>query len=82
VSREPILRIEFSKREREIAELIGDGESYDQIARSLTIAPCTVRTHVVRMSNKIDTFSEKPLPPRHSVYMYIMHERWSKRRAS
>jgi DNA-binding NarL/FixJ family response regulator len=80
VTRDPFLRINFSKREREIAELVGDGESYHQIAVSLRISPCTVRTHVVRMANKID--NEKPLPPRHSVYMYIMHERWSRRRAS
>jgi DNA-binding NarL/FixJ family response regulator len=80
VTRDPILRIELSPRERQIAELIGDEESYDQIAIALRISPCTVRTHVVRMSNKIDT--DKPLPPRHAVYMYIMHERWSRRRAS
>jgi DNA-binding NarL/FixJ family response regulator len=80
MTRDPILRVDFSPRERQIAELIGDGETYDQIGRSLRISACTVRTHVVRMSNKIDT--ERALPPRHSVYAYVMHERWSKRRAS
>jgi DNA-binding NarL/FixJ family response regulator len=79
---DPFLRVEFSPREREVAELVGDGESYDQIAAALGISSCTVRTHVVRMANKIDIDSERPLPPRHTVTMYIMHERWSRRRAS
>lgn len=81
MTREPILRIEFSTREREIAELIGDNESYAEIAAALHIEACTVRTHVVRMAQKIDIDGERPLPPRHTVSMYIMHERWSRRRA-
>lgn len=82
MSGDPILRIQFSPREREIAELIGDGESYKQIGAALGIAMTTVRSHVVRMSKKIDTEGDRALEPRLQVFAYIMHERWSKRRAS
>ena len=77
---EPFLRVDLSARERQIAELIGDGESYGEIGQSLNMAAVTVRSYVNRMALKIDC--DAGLPPRHCVYILIMHERWSKRRAS
>lgn len=78
----PILRVELSPRERQIAELIGDGESYQQIGCSLGISTNSVRSYVNRMANKIDVDSERALEPRFQVFVLIMHERWSRRRAS
>lgn len=77
---DPILRIALSPRERQIAELIADGESYEQIGQGLNMSGHTVRAHVNRMALKIDC--EKALPPRHAVLVLVMHERWSRRRAS
>lgn len=82
VTGEPFLRIKLSDRERQIAELIADGESYEQIGQGLNMATSTVRTHVVRMAQKIDMDGDKALPPRHAIYVLVMHERWSRRRAS
>lgn len=79
---EPFLRYQFSCREREIAELIGDGESYEQIATALRLSPNTVRSHVNRMALKVDMDGDKALEPRFAVFVIVMHERWSRRRAS
>ncbi len=78
----PILRLELSSREREVAELVGDGESYKQIAASLKITVSSVQVYVARMDKKIDIERDKALPPRLRVFAYVMWERWSKQRAT
>jgi DNA-binding CsgD family transcriptional regulator len=76
----PKLRSPFSPRERQIAELIGDNRSYNQIAAELTTASCplsphTVRSYVVRMARKIDFGNRNP-EPRAAVYALVLYERF------
>jgi DNA-binding CsgD family transcriptional regulator len=78
----PFLRVQLSPREREIAELIGDGESYRQIGQALHISVNSVRSYVNRMACKINVDGERALEPRFQVFVLIMHERWSRRKAS
>lgn len=78
----PCLRVQLSPREREIAELIGDGESYQQIATALRISINSVRSYVNRIACKVDIDGERALEPRFQVFVLVMHERWSKRKAS
>lgn len=44
---------ELTRREREIAELIGNGESNKQIARRLTITESTVKAHLTEIFRKL-----------------------------
>lgn len=44
---------ELTRREREIAELIGNGESNKQIARQLTITESTVKAHLTEIFRKL-----------------------------
>jgi DNA-binding NarL/FixJ family response regulator len=44
---------ELTRREREIAELIGNGESNKQIARQLTITESTVKSHLTEIFRKL-----------------------------
>lgn len=49
-----VLRLaELTRREREIAELIGNGESNKQIARILTITERTVKAHLTEIFRKV-----------------------------
>ena len=53
-SRAAMARIaELTRREREIAELIGNGESNKQIARQLTITESTVKAHLTEIFRKL-----------------------------
>jgi two-component system NarL family response regulator len=45
--------IELTRREREIAELIGNGESNKQIARQLAITERTVKAHLTEIFRKL-----------------------------
>ena len=51
----------LSTRELEIAEAYADGESYKEIARNLTIAPATVRTHLSTVYRKLGVASKTEL---------------------
>ena len=44
---------ELTDREREVAALVGNGLSNDEIAERLVISPATARTHVSRVMGKI-----------------------------
>lgn len=44
----------LTKREASILQLMADGASNKQIARTLKIAPNTVKTHVARILRKLD----------------------------
>lgn len=44
---------DLTRREREIAELIGNGESNKQIARQLTITESTVKAHLTEIFRKL-----------------------------
>lgn len=44
----------LTKREASILQLMADGASNKQIARTLDIAPNTVKTHVARILRKLD----------------------------
>jgi DNA-binding CsgD family transcriptional regulator len=80
------LRRDFTVRERRIAEMIGDGKSYREIARAFNprISPLTVRGYVNRMAAKIDVVladASRELTPRQAVYMLVQFERWERSRA-
>lgn len=77
---EPSLRIEFSPRERQIAELVGDGFSYKEIGAALGIEATTVRSHMVRMAKKADLEGDRALEPRLQVFAVVCHERWERNR--
>jgi DNA-binding NarL/FixJ family response regulator len=44
---------ELTKREREVLELIAQGQNNPEIARNLVISPKTVRNHVSNIFNKL-----------------------------
>jgi two-component system NarL family response regulator len=44
---------DLTRREREIAELIGNGESNKQIARQLAITERTVKAHLTEIFRKL-----------------------------
>jgi DNA-binding CsgD family transcriptional regulator len=78
----PTLRIPFSPRERQIANMIGRHLSYPQIAELLAkqdgakLSPHTIRSYVINMATKID-FEREPRPePRAAVYAYVLFERF------
>src|SRR5262249_46908944 len=52
-ARDPILFPELSDREREVLELLARGMSNSQIARTLVIAPKTVRNHLSNVFAKL-----------------------------
>ena len=52
-ARDPILFPELSDREREVLELLARGMSNSQIARTLVIAPKTVRNHLSNVFTKL-----------------------------
>ena len=61
----PASQIEqLSAREREIAEAFSSGESYQQIAERLCIAPSTVRTHLTAVYRKLGVSSKLELHKR------------------
>jgi len=43
----------LTKREREVLRLIADGNSYEEVAKTLFISPETVRTHVGNAVQKL-----------------------------
>jgi DNA-binding NarL/FixJ family response regulator len=77
----PTLRIELSRREREIAELVGDGFSYKEIGARVRprIEAATVRVYVNRAARKIDLEGDRALDARLQVFAYIWYERWSRK---
>ena len=52
---------QLSAREEEIAKAFSDGESYNQIADRLCIAPSTVRTHLTTIYRKLGVSSKLDL---------------------
>jgi len=52
---------QLSSREEEIAKAFSDGESYNQIADRLCIAPSTVRTHLTTVYRKLGVSSKLAL---------------------
>ena len=72
----PTLLRAFTPKERQIAELVGDGLTYQQIGAALAppIAACTVRSYVIRMAIKIDV-GGRTLEPQRAVFMMVMQER-------
>jgi DNA-binding CsgD family transcriptional regulator len=44
----------LSERERQVARLYTDGQSYKQIGRSLGVSPATVRTHLNAIYRKLE----------------------------
>ena len=72
----PRLRTPFTPRERQVADLIGDNKSYQEIGEALGLSPHTVRAYVIQMAMKID-FCREPAPePRLAVYSFVLHERF------
>ncbi len=51
----------LSPREREIAKAFSDGETYQEIADRLCLAPSTVRTHLTTVYRKLDVSSKLDL---------------------
>ena len=51
----------LTRREREIAEAYAGGKTYHQIARRLSIAPSTVRTHLTTIYRKLGVSSKLEL---------------------
>lgn len=59
----------LTKREKEVASLIKEGLSNDEIAKSLFISPLTVKTHVQRIYDKLDVSNRSEL-----MFMLFEHE--------
>lgn len=51
----------LTRREREVAQAYASGETYHQIARRLSIAPSTVRTHLTTIYRKLGVSSKLEL---------------------
>jgi DNA-binding NarL/FixJ family response regulator len=49
-----ILLCAFTKREREVAHVVGSGAANAEIARSLFMSEATVKAHVSRLFSKLD----------------------------
>lgn len=77
---EAALRAPLSPREEQIAERIGERESYAEIGMALNMSPHTVRTYVGRIAAKIDLEGDMALEPRNTVYMFVMQRRWATKR--
>lgn len=73
---------ELTSQQRVIAEGIGEGLSYAEIARAFSpkLSVHTVRAHVRAMANLIDT-DEGALSPRERIFMLVKHEHWEAKRA-
>jgi DNA-binding CsgD family transcriptional regulator len=54
--------VHLTKREREVLELICQGNDQQAIAEQLSIAPATVDTHRKRISEKLGVHSERDIP--------------------
>jgi DNA-binding NarL/FixJ family response regulator len=52
-SSELISGVRFSSRERQVIELLDEGYTTSEIARTLFITPATVRTHISSISHKL-----------------------------
>ncbi len=52
---------QLTRREREVAGLLGEEHSYDEIALALTIEPETAKTHVKRIYRKLGVHSRAQL---------------------
>lgn len=71
----------FTERQRQIADGIGRGLSYAEIAGELAringtaISVHTVAAHVRNMANLIDGADE--LPPRWRIFMVVKQHEWS-----
>ena len=57
VEREPGRLDSLTEREREVLDLLADGNDQEQIARALVISPKTVATHIHRILRKLDVRS-------------------------
>jgi len=53
----------LTEREHQVAKLYGEGHSYKEIGRALSLAPNTVRTHLGRIFNKLSVGSRSQLRP-------------------
>ncbi|MEM9837810.1 MAG: response regulator transcription factor [Pseudomonadota bacterium] len=61
----------LSERERRVLELIADGQSNKEIARTLGISPNTVKTHLSRLFSKLDV-SKRTLAVRRARELLII----------
>lgn len=59
----------LTKREKEVASLIKEGLSNDEITKSSFISPLTVKTHVQRIYDKLDVSNRSEL-----MFMLFEHE--------
>lgn len=80
-TREAVLIRPFTRRQQQIADAIGRGLTYAEIAGELArldgkrVSPHTVRQHVRNMALMIDGADE--LAPRWRIYAYIKHLEWA-----
>lgn len=70
----------FTGRQHQIATLIGDGKSYQEIADALGMKRNTVLTHVRGMAVVLDDDGDAALEPRLRIFAYVQWRRWEARR--
>jgi hypothetical protein len=77
----PTLVRSFTRRQSQIADAIGRGLTYAEIAGELTrlggrrVSPHTIAAHVRTMSFLIDGVDE--LPPRWRIYVFVKQYEWA-----
>ncbi len=70
----------FTPRQREIADLIGQGKSYAEIGEELGLSEHTVADYVVKMALLFDEYDD--LPPRWRIYVWVKYEEWRQHRST
>lgn len=67
----------LTERQHQVAELVGDGLRYKQIAAVLDIGEDRVGQLVVAIAKKVGTPDDDGLDPRDVVFLWIRHHRWT-----